>query len=64
MHFPTKSSLPQTRRQRFLKQLWDSLPGRGTRQPDPCRNRLQLEPLEKRQLLAGDMELLLSLIHI
>lgn len=60
MHFSTKSSLPQTRRQRFLKQLWDSLSGRGTRHPDPCRNRLQLEPLEKRQLLAGDMELLFT----
>jgi cyclophilin family peptidyl-prolyl cis-trans isomerase len=60
MHFSTNSSLPQTRRQRFLKQLWGSISGRDTRQPDPSRNRLQLEPLEKRQLLAGDMELLFT----
>jgi large repetitive protein len=60
MHFSTDSSSSQSRRQRFLKQLWGSLSGRGTRQPDTSRNRLQLEPLEKRQLLAGDMELLFT----
>ncbi len=60
MHFSTNPSSPQSRRQRFLKQLWDSLTGGATRQPDTSRNRLQLEPLEKRQLLAGDMELLFT----
>ena len=60
MHFPTNSSSPMSRRQRFLKQLWSSLSGRGTRQPDASRSRLQLEPLEKRQLLAGDIELLFT----
>ena len=60
MHFSTNSSSLPSRRQRFLKQLWDSLSGRGGRQLDTSRNRLQLEPLEKRQLLAGDMELLFT----
>jgi len=60
MHFSTDSSSTQSRRQRFLKQLWGSLSGRGTRPADTSRNRLQLEPLEKRQLLAGDMELLFT----
>ena len=60
MHFSTNSSSPSSRRQRFLKQLWDRLSGSGTRQLDNSRNRLQLEPLEKRQLLAGDMELLFT----
>jgi cyclophilin family peptidyl-prolyl cis-trans isomerase len=60
MQFSTNSSSPKTRRQRFLQLLWGSLSGRDDRQPDPSRSRLQLEPLEKRQLLAGDMELLFT----
>ena len=60
MHFSTDSSSPNSRRQRFLKQLWGSLSGRGSRQTDTSRNGLQLEPLEKRQLLAGDLELLFT----
>ena len=60
MQFSTNSSSPKTRRQRFLQLLWGSFSGRDDRQPDPSRSRLQLEPLEKRQLLAGDMELLFT----
>ena len=60
MQFPTDSSSPQNRRQQLFKQLWKCLSRRDGRQADPTRNRLQLEPLEKRQLLAGDLELLFT----
>ena len=60
MHFSNDPSSSNSRRQRFLKQLWGSLSERWTRQTDASRNRLQLEPLEKRQLLAGDLELLFT----
>ncbi|MDE0866141.1 MAG: tandem-95 repeat protein [Rubripirellula sp.] len=60
MHFSSNSSESQPRRQRFLRDLWDSVLCRDTKQADPSRTRLLLEPLEKRQMLAGDMELLFT----
>ena len=60
MHFSSNPSVSQPRRQRFLRQLLDTMLRRDAKQVDPSRSRLLLEPLEKRQLLAGDMELLFT----
>ena len=60
MHFSSNSSESHPRRQRFLRHLWDTVLRRDAKQADPSRSRLLLEPLEKRQLLAGDMELLFT----